>query len=284
MTDCVIAHNTATNGEGGGVFAGTLTNCLVFANQAARGGGAFNGRLSNCTLTGNSASVSGGGMAGGPGVIRLSNCIVYSNNAPVGANWASVSSGGVILVNSCTMPLPTSGIGNIFLDPASGNLRLQRNSPCIDAGWNFYAPEGPDLDGNPRITGGTVDMGAYEFQSPPYEWLLKFGLPTDGSGDLTDADNDGLNALQEWRAGTDPTNSLSVLRLLNSSANGSGLRLQWQSVPDRTYFLERSSSASGQPAFELLATDIAGQPDTTGYDVTNGAGIGPFFYRVGVKE
>jgi hypothetical protein len=52
------------------------------------------------------------------------------------------------------------------VDQASGNLRLQPNSPCINAGDNSYVTNATDLDGNPRISGGIVDIGAYEYQWP----------------------------------------------------------------------------------------------------------------------
>ena len=79
-----------------------------------------------------------------------------------------------------------------------------------------------------------------------------------------------------------PTNRHSLLRLLNPRHNGSGITVNWQSGSNRTYFLERSSDLSGQPAFQTLTTNIAGQPGTTSSTDTNVAGSGPFFYRVGV--
>jgi len=68
------------------------------------------------------------------------------------------------------------GGNNIDIDPqfitlidpttaptTTGNLRLAFGSPAIDAGNNSYITGVPfDLDGNPRIINGIVDMGAYE--------------------------------------------------------------------------------------------------------------------------
>ncbi len=60
------------------------------------------------------------------------------------------------------------GTGNIDADPqfADANLRLSAGSPCIDAGDNkaLSCCVKTDLDANPRILNGVVDMGAYEFK------------------------------------------------------------------------------------------------------------------------
>src|SRR5204863_2381531 len=131
-----------------------------------------------------------------------------------------------------------SGNGNItneplFLDRTAGNFRLQSNSPCINAGNTDFVSTPTDLDGRPRIIGGTVDMGAYEFQPDVsglfIGWLQQYGLPTDGSMDLADSDGDGLNNWQEWITGTDPTDSASALRLLTPAATPPGLLLRWNS-------------------------------------------------------
>ena len=153
---------------------------------------------------------------------------------------------------------------------------------------NSSATNATDLNGNPRIAGGTVDIGAYEFQAPTsiisYAWLQKYALPTDGSADAADPDGDGLNNWQEWRCGTDPTNALSVLRLLAPVTAGTNVTVSWQSAAGVNYFLERATTLSGPPAFTPLATGIPDKPSTTTYTDTDAVGSGPFFYRVGVGD
>jgi hypothetical protein len=212
---------------------------------------------------------------------------VSCNTAPTGPDYD-----GSTLNYSCTTPLPTNGVGNItnepaFVDYAAGNLRLRSTSPCINAGSNAYASGDTDLDGRPRIVGGTADIGAYEFQGAGMSkfigWLQQYGLPTDGSADFTDSDGDRLNNWQEWRCRTDPTNALSVLRLLSPSPAGSDVNVSWQSVAGVSYFLERSTNLAGSPPFRPLATNLTGQADTTTYTDANAAGAPPRSYRVGVN-
>jgi hypothetical protein len=168
------------------------------------------------------------------------------------------------------------------VDYANGNLRLQSNSPCINAGNNAFVTGTTDLDGRPRIVGGTVDMGACEFQGPFDTWLAQYGLPTNGSADFIDSDHDGLNNWQEWICGTCPTNPLSALRLLPPSITTTNATLTWQSVAGVNYFLERSTNLASSPPFSLLVPNLPGQPGTTTFTDTNATGPGPFFYRVGV--
>jgi len=206
---------------------------------------------------------------------------------------ASSNSVDSVLNYCCTTPLPSSGVGNftnapLFVDAANGDLHLQSNSPCINSGLNAYAPAGPDLDGLPRIVGGTVDVGTYEFQSPQsaisYAWLQKYHLPTDGSADFTDPDGDGRNNWQEWRCLTDPTNALSVLGVLLKTQGSNQVTLSWQSVAGVNYFLERTTNVAGPlPVFMPVAQDLLGQPGVTSFTDTNTEGITSLFYHVGVK-
>jgi parallel beta-helix repeat protein len=282
MLNCTLVNNSAT-GTGGGAGWCTLNNCRLTGNSAPNGGGVWSGTLLNCTVVGNSAVWNGGGVCFG----LLNNCVVTDNSAQGSPNWGAVTPN-----YCCTTPLP-GGVGNftnapLFVDTNNwSNLRLRANSPCINAGLNAYVTNSTDLDGNPRISGGTVDVGAYEFQNPAstisYAWLQQYGLPMDGTADTVDSDHDGLNNWQEWRTGTDPTNGLSVLQMLSPTNGASGVAVTWQSVTNRNYYLQRSADLSAQPAFLSLQSNIVGQVGTTTYTDTNAAGAGPFFYRVGVQ-
>jgi predicted outer membrane repeat protein len=279
---CSLSNNIAGT-NGGGCFNATLVNSLETGNSAANGGGASGGTLNNSTLVGNTATVMGGGFNGPGGTI--SSCIIYDNTAPSGSNYIGQATYGY----SCTAPLPP-GTGNVVSDPgfinmAAGNFRLQTNSPCIDKGNSSSGIV--DLDGRRRLVGAKIDIGAYEFQGPSMgeftAWLQERGLPMDGSADGLDSDGDGTSNWQEWVAGTGPLDAASVLKVLAPAFTNdvTSVTVTWQSVPDRTYFLQRAADLAAP--FSTIQSNIVGQSGTTSVTDTNGLESGPFFYRVGVQ-
>jgi hypothetical protein len=82
------------------------------------------------------------------------------------------------------------------------------------------------------------------------EWKLHFfgSLTNSLAGDDVDADGDGALNWQEYLAGTDPTNPLSVFQFDGAgfSASGvSGVALSWLTAPNKTYILESSPALGG---------------------------------------
>jgi len=281
LEGCVVGGNTGSTG--GGSYFSQLNNCLVVSNTATEtGGGASYGTLTNCTVVGNSAPEGGG--------VRSSeayNCIIYYNSE---SNYSGTYSDKA-LINCCITPLNwnyrqavTNEPG--FVDLGSGNFQLKSNSPCINSGNNAYSFDGVDFQGSPRLVGGTVDIGAYEYQSPAsllsYAWLQQYGLPADGSADFEDGDGDGMNTYGEWRSDTIPTNAASVLKMVGVTNGPVGVGVSWQSVATRSYWLERSTNLDASD-FELVATHILGVTGTktfTDSTTTNGMQL---FNRVGVQ-
>ncbi|HEX5220261.1 MAG TPA: choice-of-anchor Q domain-containing protein [Verrucomicrobiae bacterium] len=301
VTNCVLPWNTATTGGGasfcnvknssilgntaamgGGSYSGSLENTLVISNRANQGGGANQNVMRNCTIVFNEAD-QGGGLYFG----RMYNSICYYNTSTNGENYQQGA--GDVGNRNCVKPLPAVGTGNftnapLFQNETAGDFRLQPMSPCINAGRNADAPEGPDLSANSRIAGGTVDLGAYEFQTPTslisYAWLQQYGLPSDGSVDYLDGDGDGHNSWQEWRAGTVPTNSQSVLRLLPPLRVSPGLSVKWQSVTGKLYWIERSTNLLLISPLVTRGTNLFATSNSVTFNDVTATNLGPYYYRV----
>ena len=177
IQNCTISKNTTSNG-GGGMFGrkgSLIQSCIINRNYAPIGyGGGINCgdiTIQNCTISDNSAE-NCGGLYGSEG--RIYNTIIYYN---VATDWNDNIYANNIEY-SCSIPLP-DGEGNIyftplFIDSENDNYHLTEFSPCIDAGTNAFAGGDWDLDGNPRIIDGRVDMGAYECLPEPNLIIILF--------------------------------------------------------------------------------------------------------------
>jgi hypothetical protein len=276
---CVLAYNSA--GAGAAAYSCDLHDCAVYNNNSDEGADLEFGTAVNCTIVNNDDAV---------GQCDVTNCIIYFNGINIDTD--NFSPGNTD--HCCVTPMPTNGYGNFTNDPglvnyATYDLHLQSNSPCINSGNNSAVAITNDLDGNARIAGGTVDAGAFEFQSPAsvlsYAWAQQYGLPTDGSVDYADLDGTGMNNRQKWIAGLNPTNPASVLAMLPPAAatNSTAVKVSWQSVDTRMYYLQRSSALTAPPVFSTIQGNLAGQFGITSFTDTTATNGGPYFYRVGVQ-
>jgi parallel beta-helix repeat protein len=186
LTNCRFVENSTTSrhGNGGGMSNTqsshpTVTNCMFVKNSVDGNGGgisshvASNPILTNCIFIENSGDLGGALSSVTSSAPTLTNCILWGDSP----DEIHLSDGNTVITYS-DIQGGWPGEGNINADPlfvdADGaddvigtkddNLRLLPDSPCIDAGDNSAVPTSvlTDLDGNPRVTNGTVDMGAYE--------------------------------------------------------------------------------------------------------------------------
>ncbi|UCC31578.1 MAG: right-handed parallel beta-helix repeat-containing protein, partial [Phycisphaerales bacterium] len=180
-----IANNTITanSATGGGGLSlrdssPTIANNVIAGNGANDGGGLHlwdsSPMMANNTITGNGAR-EGGGL------------YLYRDSSPTIANTIiAFNSSGIHLFRTTDTPTlrhdcvysntaydfdglpdPTGTDGNIsadplLADPRYGNTHIQPGSPCVDTGDNTDALGNFDIDGEPRVQGGTVDIGADE--------------------------------------------------------------------------------------------------------------------------
>ncbi len=186
LIGCLFSGNSA--GENGGAIYSTgecrLTGCTFSDNSAQdSAGGIFSEAnkpifLTNCILWGNT-DTSGGELAqiqgGTPEVIF--SCIQDDDQHDTYIPFNDDPNNQNIDDDPMFVRNPDHGGDGWGDDPETpdvneaanddfGDLHLMRDSPCINAGLpNFVAgPNAVDVDGQPRIAGLRVDMGAYEHE------------------------------------------------------------------------------------------------------------------------
>ena len=119
----------------------------------------------------------------------------------------------------------------------------------------------------------SFDPGSLAANGLPIPWLMEnFG--TTAVNTNRDADGDGLNVTQEYLAGTDPNGANRSLRITSQFFvnAGTGVTLQWTSVSNRVYHIEKTVSLSApvwnESPFGAIAPD-AGAFTVRGYFDTN---------------
>ena len=190
----------------------TLRNVVIANNTGLLAGGMFcvqdsNPVLTNVTIAGNQAfgSVNNSETAefiswqnSNPVLI---NTIIWNDSLPeivvrdnaVTISYSDVQGGlkGIITYDNATVNWLDGNIDSepMFVDPVNVDYRLKAGSPCIDAGDNSVIPlsrlGGTDLDGNPRIINGIVDMGAYEAAPIPSVYYVDAVNGDDNNDGLT---------------------------------------------------------------------------------------------------
>lgn len=180
----IIANNTGLFfGYGGGICCGqgsaVITNNTIVGNSAgyfAYGGGIYVGDsdpiISNNVIAFNSSGIHNGKGIWWIGRPVLSNNCVYN---PGGSDYYQ-----------CDPGTNDVQVDPLFVNRWTGDYHLQAGSPCIGAGWNDAPGITPlDIDGQARIMGGTIDIGADEYEGAPSPDVVSIlGARTSDAGRL----------------------------------------------------------------------------------------------------
>jgi len=200
IANCVIRDNLATSSGGGISIEGDdihepiIVNCLIINNHSNFSGGGIscydcpNLEIHSCTIVNNEADINGGGIYGCSNenniLFSIYNSIIWGNTTITEGHQIQLYNSDVDLdIFNCCYSNKTNDLvinGGIFAeinsiyenpmfrDPGSpgvgnaGNYRLKPGTPCFDTGNTSYICWGNDIEGNERINGKTVDMGAWE--------------------------------------------------------------------------------------------------------------------------
>ncbi|HAQ62113.1 TPA: hypothetical protein DCR49_09010 [Candidatus Delongbacteria bacterium] len=180
IENCIFRYNTAIYGAAISLFNNSnlsINNSLFYENYAKNNGSVLcvinsSPFIYNNTMTDNKLSAYDGNYQ--PGAIFTFRSKPFLANNIIRRSHTYASPQVHYAKPQFTFSNNIGGItgynGNIDDDPAFLGSQifpgiLSEDSPCIDNGGEFDLEQPQfDLIGNPRVSNGTIDMGAFEFQ------------------------------------------------------------------------------------------------------------------------
>jgi hypothetical protein len=167
-----------------------------------------------------------------------------------------------------------SGLGNVTF----GNAGVTNTTAVFDsAGVCVLRLTGDD--GQQQVVSSmsvTVYATAYD------AWVASYGLTGNDALPDADLDGDGMNNMQEFLSGTNPTDSGSVFRIVSVANEGNDTRVVWTTTTGHDYTLEVSSPLGGFSTNDFArifsVTNAVG--GATNYLDVGAASSGARYYRV----
>ncbi|MEN6372381.1 MAG: right-handed parallel beta-helix repeat-containing protein [Armatimonadota bacterium] len=145
----VIANNIISESAYYGIFCAKSSKPAIANNTIIfNGSGIYNYTSSSPAVTNNIIAFNTTGVYRYDGNPVLKNNCVYGNTT----NYSNLTAGATDI-----------SVDPLIENPLYGKLHIQSNSPCVDAGDNSVVDSAwVDLDGQTRIQGSGVDIGADE--------------------------------------------------------------------------------------------------------------------------
>ena len=197
---CFVTGNTTEIYPGGGLsFCNSVANCVISGNVSGSSGGGLHNckEVVNCTIVGNYSLERGGAIYYRDNYGIINNTIIWDNlSVDIGqvlvecdepnsavcnllVDYSNVQRGldSIIVAEGCFLRWEPNNINvdPLFVRPGSwtdenfwleGDYHLLAGSPCIDAGDPNKDYTGQtDIDGQERVFGQYVDIGADEYLS-----------------------------------------------------------------------------------------------------------------------
>lgn len=252
ITNTIFANNTANNGTYGGAIYnstntdGVLTNCTFYNNTNTNVANTNNGGAVAFFTSSTSQK------------ITFQNCIFNENEGDFYV--AAANTGATLIVKNSLVQTTVGtadGVNGNIVNPAPTQLFASTTSTdpnflhliegaATQKGDNSLIPSGitTDLAGQPRITHGTVDLGAYEYQGTLPVSLISYTVAKKGS-----------TSVITWKTESEQNNQKFVIERGSSATNF-------------TFFKEVAGAGDSSTPLSYTVTDFTPLAGTNYYRLT----------------